>query len=194
MHRFDRSYFETLYAHDPDPWQFRSSPYERAKYIATLAALRHDRYSHALELGCAIGELTHMLAGVSGQLTAVDTSPTALDQARRTCAGLAHVHFIQAHVPDGAWEGRYDLIVLSEILYYLHPDELARLAGRLREYAAPGAEWIAVHWTGDTDYPLHADEALPLFMQAAGSCLHTRYVRADGYRMDSWESPGNGSP
>ena len=32
-------YFEALYAEDSDPWKFASSPYERDKYAATLAAL-----------------------------------------------------------------------------------------------------------------------------------------------------------
>ena len=28
-------YFNTLYARDPDPWQFATSPYEAEKYAAT---------------------------------------------------------------------------------------------------------------------------------------------------------------
>ena len=33
------SYFDAIYERDADPWRFRTSAYERAKYDATLAAL-----------------------------------------------------------------------------------------------------------------------------------------------------------
>ena len=33
------AYFDALYAVDDDPWGFATSPYERAKYDRTLAAL-----------------------------------------------------------------------------------------------------------------------------------------------------------
>ena len=55
-------YFERLYAESADPWDFEASPYETAKYAATLAALPRPRYANALELGCSIGVLTRQLA------------------------------------------------------------------------------------------------------------------------------------
>ena len=44
------SYFEGLYAADPDPWRFATSDYERDKYAATLAALPRRHYARALDV------------------------------------------------------------------------------------------------------------------------------------------------
>ena len=35
----DTEYFKGMYATEADPWRFATSPYERDKYAATLAAL-----------------------------------------------------------------------------------------------------------------------------------------------------------
>ena len=38
-HSLPPDYCEHVYAANADPWQFATSPYERDKYAATLAAL-----------------------------------------------------------------------------------------------------------------------------------------------------------
>ena len=188
MTRYDHEHFEALFRNDADPWAFRSSPYEQAKYAATMAALRRDRYEACLELGCANGELTRRLAATCTSITAVDTAFAALAQARRACAALSGPRFVQAHLPGGDWAGSYDLIVISELLYYLTEDAVAGLAARLRAQARPDTEWLLVHWTGDTDYPLPADRAVELFMTAVGPKSLPLHRRTDRYRMDGWES------
>ena len=75
-------YFERLYAQSADPWDFEASPYEAAKYAATLAALPRPRYANAFELGCSIGVLTRALAPRCERLLATDVSEAALAQAR----------------------------------------------------------------------------------------------------------------
>src|SRR5690349_510198 len=52
------AYFDALYTKEKDPWRFASSPYEQAKYAATLQALPVARFTDALEIGCSIGVLT----------------------------------------------------------------------------------------------------------------------------------------
>ena len=93
--------------------------------------------------------------------------------------------FRQAHLPAGEWGDGFDLVVLSEILYYLDTPALALLARRLGKAMAAGAECIAVHWTGDTDYPLSGDRATEQFMAMLPGTrllgLRTRH-----YRLDSW--------
>ena len=44
-------------------------------------------------------------------------------------------------------DGSFDLVVASEILYYLEPDALAATLARLRDSLADGtARLVAVHW------------------------------------------------
>ena len=47
------AYFGRLFRTESDPWGFDTSPYEAAKYDATLAALPRPRYRRAVEVGCA---------------------------------------------------------------------------------------------------------------------------------------------
>lgn len=179
---FDRDHFETLYRDDPDPWDFRTSAYEHAKYAATLAALPQARYRHMLELGSSIGELSALLAARADRLTGVETSSIAIARARTRCADLAHVNFVQAHLPDGAWEVAADAVVLSEVLYYLSLPAIGRLAERL-QHCAPHADLVLVHWTGATDYPLSGDAAADGFRTMLSS-RHWHGERTSHYRLD----------
>ncbi|ONG47237.1 hypothetical protein BKE38_24410, partial [Pseudoroseomonas deserti] len=126
------AYFEALYAGDPDPWDFRTSDYEAAKYAATLAALPRPRYAAALEVGCSIGVLTKMLAPRCDRLLAIDGSARALATARRDCGPLPGLAFEQREVPRQWPAGRFDLILLSEVIYYWDAEDLDRVAGQCR--------------------------------------------------------------
>ena len=189
MSRFDRTlpveYFDTLYAGDPDPWRFAASPYEREKYAATLAALPRQHYARALEIGCSIGVLTRELASRCGRLLSVDVATAALDQAKARCADLDHVSFALMHVPQAWPPDETDLIVLSEVVYYLDEEDVRRLARSVTATLAPGGDIILVHWLGETHYPLTGDEAAELFITSMAD--HAKVLnqqRTADYRLD----------
>lgn len=190
---YDHDYFEKLYAHHSDPWDYETSAYEHAKYAATLASLPRSHYRHGLELGCSIGVLTEKLADRVSTLTAVDTSSTALDRARKRLAGRSQVRWIRAHLPAGEWQGSYDLVVLSEVLYYLDYQGLLSLARRLGACTAQGADIVAVHWTGATDYPLTAQAAVERFEEAFGQLHVVQRTQSGHYRLDLWRRNGRES-
>lgn len=179
------SYFDERYAQDPDPWRFATSAYERAKYAATLDALPRQHYASALEVGCSIGVLTEALAGRCDRLLGLDLTELALAQARARCRDLAHVGFELAQVPSKWPEGSFDLILMSEIVYYLDASDVERLVARVQNCLQPGGDVVLVHWTGQTHYPLTGDEAAERFIEGARSFLHPRHqTRADAYRLD----------
>lgn len=188
-------YFEARYAADPDPWRFATSAYERAKYAATLAALPRARYASALEIGCSIGVLTQALAGRCARLLGLDVAESALRQARERCGGLDHVRFEARQVP-GQWpDGAFDLILLSEVVYYLDASDVARLAERVRASLPPGGDVVLVHWTGETHYPLTGDEAARLFIEATGGFLHcVGQERTPTYRLDVLHRSAKNAP
>ena len=68
-----------------------------------------------------------------------------------------------AHWPDG----RFDLIVISEVAYYLDRADLARLVARVEGALLPEADIVLVHWLGVTHYPLSGDEAAEGFIAGA---------------------------
>lgn len=177
-------YFAGLYAGDADPWRFATSAYERGKYAATLASLPRRRYAAALEIGCSIGVFTHSLAERCDGLLALDVVPSVLEAARARCAALPHVRFALGAVPGDWPDGCFDLIVISEVAYFLDRADLARLAERVAGALRPEGDVVLVHWTGPTDYPLSGDEAAESFIAMAGFARLQHQQRAEQYRLD----------
>jgi predicted TPR repeat methyltransferase len=178
-------YFEALYDGGRDPWRFATSDYEREKYEATLAAIGEARIGRAWEVGCSIGVFTQALAGLCDHLLAVDVAENALAQARTRCAALAHVELQRMHIPDEWPTGRFDLIVFSEVLYYLTPVDIRAAAWRSLLSLAPRGRVVLVHWIGETDYPCTGDEAASVFLATCGHRMTTvRQERYANYRLD----------
>lgn len=176
-------YFERLYAADPDPWAFATSPYERAKYAATLDALAGRRYARALEIGCSIGVLTERLAAECDDLLAIDVAEAALEQARARCTRRPHVRFERRAVPAETPTGPFDLVVVSEVGYYLGRPDLRRLRDQLARGLDAEGRLLLVHWTRETGYPLSGDAVHEEFVAAEGwHSLST--LRAADYRLD----------
>lgn len=150
--------FEARYRADPDPWGYTTSDYERRKYAATLAACGDGPFAHALELGGSIGVFSELLAPRCHRLTTIDAAPTAVAAARARLARTPRVHVILGAIPDALPDERVDLVVASEILYYLTASELARTLERLESCTLPGARLVAVHWRpAGAERPLDAE-------------------------------------
>ena len=176
------AYFEALFAAEADPWDYETSAYEAEKYAATLAALPAPRFARALEIGCSIGVLTERLVDRCDALTAIDVAPAALARASERLVEHPHVRVRRAVVPDALPSGPFDLVVLSEVGYYLSRPDLLALRDRLAEAVAPGGALVLVHWTGETDYPLSADAVHGAFDGDAWQVV-TR-GGTDAYRLD----------
>jgi protein-L-isoaspartate O-methyltransferase len=138
-------HFEALYRGDPDPWDYRASDYEKAKYAATLAACGPGPFAHALELGGSIGVFSAALAPRCRRLTTVDYSPTAVRQARAALAPYPQAHAVLGAIPQDLPDGPFDLVVASETLYYLDAAALAGTLEALKARTAPGARLVCVH-------------------------------------------------
>lgn len=179
--------FEARYGADPDPWAYTTSAYERAKYDATLAACGPGPFRCALELGSSIGVLSVRLAPRCRSLVTVDAAPTAVAEARRRLAGVPGVTAILGAIPAAIPQTRYDLVVASEILYYLDETQLARTLERLGELSLPGARWVAVHWRPDgAERPLGAREVHAL-LHAQDWLAPVADAHTDDYLLDVLE-------
>lgn len=188
-------YFNRLYEQSADPWDFEASPYEAAKYAATLAALPRPRYANALELGCSIGVLTRQLAARCERLLATDVSEAALTRARLRCADLPQVTFERSDVSNEFPKGQFDLILVSEIGYYFSAPDLEILREQIASALAPRAHLLLVHYTGETNYPLSADTVHEIFLARQGRTWNPLRVKQnEGYRLDLLEKSGYRPP
>jgi peptidoglycan/xylan/chitin deacetylase (PgdA/CDA1 family) len=144
--------FERIFGAGSDPWRY-DSPYEREKYERTLALLP-ARPASALELGCAEGVFTRLLASRVDALLAVDVSERALARARRRCRELPHVTFAQLDLFEDPLAGRYELVVCSELLYYAERrEQLDRTAHKLARALTPGGHLLTAHAHAVVDDP-----------------------------------------
>ena len=100
----------------------------------------------ALELACAEGHFTRQLAPRVGHLTATDISAVAVERARARCSDQPNVEFGVLDFSADTLPGEMDLIVCSEVLYYLDDlAELRRIAKKFVEALAPGGSFISAH-------------------------------------------------
>lgn len=180
----EAAYFDRIYSAKSDPWEFRSRPYEIRKRAVTLASLPALHYSTVFEPGCSIGVLTSELAARSDQVLSMDLSAAALTLAAGTRP--PNVELREGTVPGDWPSGSFELVVLSEVGYYLDADDCRRLG----EYAAAGAEdLVAVHWRHPVDdYPLSGDEVhriLSATCSTAGMAHLVEHVE-DDFRLDVW--------
>jgi peptidoglycan/xylan/chitin deacetylase (PgdA/CDA1 family) len=142
---FTRHDFEALFAADSDPWKY-TTEYERIKYGETLELLPPGPIDSAIELGCAAGHFTAMLAPQVRRLVAADISAVALDAARERCREFDNIEYRQVDVGSDDLPGQFDLVVCSEMLAYTadrrgFPAVAARLASSLR----PGGHLLTAH-------------------------------------------------
>jgi hypothetical protein len=179
--------FEALYRGDSDPWGYETSPYEREKYAATLAACGPGPFTQALELGGSIGVFTSRLAARCRHLVSVDAAPTAVAAARARVGDLPRVEVILGSIPTDIPRRLYDLVVASEILYYLAPADLEGTLATLTERMRSGARLVAVHWRpAGPERPFTADQVHALLCRQRW-LRHLGDGDTDEYRLDIME-------
>ncbi|MGE4064897.1 MAG: SAM-dependent methyltransferase [Rhodospirillaceae bacterium] len=107
----------------PDPWLLASNPFEHKRYAIMLNMIAaRGPFASALEVGCAAGFFTKLLADRCASLHVVDVLPEAIERARRHVGARPHVTWEAASIESHLAKNRtFDLIVVAEVLAYL-PD------------------------------------------------------------------------
>lgn len=156
----------------PDPWDV-DSWYERRKRAVTLAALPAERYGSGLEVGCSVGALAVDLATRCDRLLAVDASPAAVAAARSRIArtdppGTSASPAVRLARVPGEWPGgRFDLVCISEVGYFLSPGQLAEVVERCASSLTDDGHLLLCHWR-------HQPAGWPL----AGPAVHDAFLAA----------------
>jgi peptidoglycan/xylan/chitin deacetylase (PgdA/CDA1 family)/SAM-dependent methyltransferase len=152
LRRFDRGVFEELYASKVDPWNV-SSRFEKAKYEQSLELLPSGRFGRALEVGCAEGHFTRQLAPRVDHLVAADISHLALERAAQHCRECRNVETLPLDLARDPIPGRFDLIVCSEVLYFLGRAAFSEAAARLARALEPGGYLLTANANLVVDEP-----------------------------------------
>ena len=132
--------FDEIFAEREDPW-ISSSGSERERFSLTmsmLAAADRERFERAVEIGCAEGIFTELLAPYCVSLEALDYSELALARAEKRVAS-PHVAFRQWNLRRDPLTSHYDLIVAMGVLTSLYrPASVKKTCDELIRALEPG--------------------------------------------------------
>ncbi len=186
----DAETFDRLFAHSDDPWGFRTRWYEERKRHLTLASLPARRYRCGYEPGCANGELSAALATRCDQLLVSDIAEAAVALARQRLAEWPHARAFRAMVPLEWPDEPLDLVVISELGYYLAGDALGAFADKARASLSEGGTLLACHWR----HPIagcerDGDAVHRVLAERLGMTALVQHLEPD-FRLEVWSSDG----
>lgn len=144
--RSGRADFDRLYRLSADPFGIESYPYEQKKIERVAARLSMQRYTNVLDIGCGAGTLTRRIAGLADAITAIDYSPQAISRAGQY-DNPSNIRYHCANLVAFPYE-KYDLIVCSEVLYYLPAEDLSKFIEIVKQQ--PGCTLISIGKVGES--------------------------------------------
>ncbi len=178
-----QAYFKKLYDFEADPFHNWDNSYEVTKRQKALSLLSRPYYDSIFEPACGNGSFTKDLAEITRYILASDWSYSALTQAMKHCQGQSQIEFLLADFPSDLPPHRFDLIVLSEVLYYFSVEQQKEVYHALRKIAKEDAEILLVHWRGKSqDYPSHGDE-VHLLARSSGLFRTIREEQSPKYNI-----------
>ena len=138
----DPSSFDSIFSETQDPWETTTSAAEAERFavtFATLDAAGVERFSSAVELGCAEGIFSERIAPRCDELLALDFSEVALNRARARLAGHSGITFRRWDMRNESLSGTYDLVIAMGVLTSLYrPGDVRRISESVVHAMKPG--------------------------------------------------------
>ncbi|MCP3392137.1 nodulation S family protein [Bradyrhizobium sp. CCGB12] len=155
-----------------DPWRLDSNPFEQERYAKMLRMSRSkEAIRNALEVGCAAGTFTERLAPHCQRLMVVDVMRRAINRAHQRTNGASHITWIVADIQRFWTAEPFDLIVVTEVLYYLA--DMAELRAAIRnliDMLAPDGRLVFGSALDETcrrwGHPAGAETAIDILKEA----------------------------
>jgi predicted O-methyltransferase YrrM len=114
---------EALFSKNADPWRY-CGPDQQERFLRALGVIQSfstgDSWSNVLELGCAEGSFSALLAPSCRRLVCVDAAPTALDRAKRRLTHFPQVECRQFDLLSDQLDEHFDLIVIDHVIDMFH--------------------------------------------------------------------------
>lgn len=143
-----RNWIEAQYANSvDDPWGLDWRPSQKYRYFRMLHALEGELQSAArplaiVDVGCATGAFTAMLAGLNasstcGDVVGIDIAQSAVDRAAARFPAIRFECMALSECGE-KYKGSADVVTCMEVLYYLPAEERVEAVAQLRRMLKPG--------------------------------------------------------
>jgi SAM-dependent methyltransferase len=174
-----RGDFEGMYRDCDDPWECQKNVSELRRDVSLMLLLHERRFGRILDIGCGLGAFTERLRVANGETTSilgVDVSSTAVRRAREQypLCRFEVLDVTRDSLPGStqAW----DLILVSELIWYVLP-QLPQLCAGIRAALAPtGILFIQQFYPGQQRFGLE-------FLKSPEE-LYERYLQPAGFRRE----------
>ena len=183
-------FFDAMFRDDSDPWRFKSRWYEIRKRALTLASLPRAKYTSGFEPGCANGELGAALAGRCEHLLCSDGSALAVQAASERLAESSEVEVRQLWLPDQWPDEKFDLIVISELAYYLSDAQLHKLIVCAERSLDTNGTLLACHWRHPIPGCALRGDQIHDALRLRLSVPHISTHLEQDFRIDVWSRDG----
>lgn len=156
--------FDHKYNTYAEPFSLEGAKYERDKRSALLSLIEKHSFDLAIDYGCGLGDLAIALSERARRTIAIDSSRVALRRLQtRLQTRRRHKHLgdgesargeeliaLRLATPERPWpvknSERAELIVASEVLYYLNKSELHQLYQSIDRTLSLNGIFITCHY------------------------------------------------
>lgn len=161
----DPDFWTTRYASGRTPWDFGGVPAALKSFLA-----RSPAPGRVLIPGCGSGYEVQAFHTAGYDVTAIDFSPAAFDQAKRVLGALSEKVIVGDFFTHDFGERRFDLIYERTFLCSMPPARWPDYAHRMAHLVTPGGRLIGVFLygqpsSGGPPYPLTDEQAQELFQR-----------------------------
>jgi 2-polyprenyl-3-methyl-5-hydroxy-6-metoxy-1,4-benzoquinol methylase len=141
---FMRYYFELKYLRG-NPYPVEIDPQEIEKFDRAFNCIKGRQYSSILEIGCGEGYFLEMYLLLSDRILATDISKLALKKAKERVGDKKNIEFRQFDIVRNNLDERFDLVICSEVLYYLTLDQLKSIIPKVFGYMKEDSNLLSIH-------------------------------------------------
>jgi SAM-dependent methyltransferase len=128
----------------PDPMGLGEARGGAERFRVALEALP-ARTGRTLELGCAEGHFTELVAPRASALLAVELIGAAAERARARLAALGHVQVLIADLIDWRGDGEFDTVLGMGVLYYVPAEVRRDVAAKIASWLPAGGRLLLQH-------------------------------------------------
>jgi SAM-dependent methyltransferase len=176
-----RGNFEEMYRDFDDPWECSKNVSMLRRDISLMILFRERRFNRILDIGCGLGAFTERIRVANGAcqtILGLDISETAVEKARRQFPKCSFTVLDVSNQPlPGEGQSAWDLILVSELLWYVLP-QLKSLLSRIHGALTPSGTLFIQQF-----YP--ADQRFGLEYLTSPGELYDRYLLPAGFRRET---------